>query len=501
MIREHLEAIEKKIDVRKNLIDLKGKIKDVAGKHALLYALENKLDVFYRLLKEEDPKIRKNVATILGQLGVQESLKHLYEAYEAEQTLFVRSSYLSAMKEFDYREYVEQFKEQLHLLRQIPPLEENKKHVLEEIKLLQELILTIEGRKKHTFYGYGENSKIILLTNRNFQDITAEQLKSHRPKVFSAGVMAKTDQLEEVLEVRTFSEVLFVLEDCPALKVQGVEPKDLAEAMAKQIQESSLQEFLRVRHTEDAPFYFRVECKNKMDLKQRSTFTRKLAGYVEELSDGNLVNSTSHYEVELRLVESKTGDYNFLIKLYTLPDPRFSYRKQALSTSIQPVNAALAMHLAKAYLKPGAQVLDPFCGVGTMLIERSRFMETGDLYGVDIFGKGIEAARRNTQFAKITVNYINRDYFDFQHTYLFDEIITNLPRVIGQKTKKEITGLYTRFWEKSKEHLVSKGILVLYCYDREILQVTLPTKDYRVLEEFEISKKEGAYCYVVEYLG
>lgn len=500
MIREHLEAIENKIDIRKHLIELKKQSKDTAGKHALLYALGNKPDLFYALLKEEDPKIRKNVASILGQLGVQESLQHLYEAYEKEKTLFVRSSYLSAIREFDYREYVEQFKEQLHLLRQTPPEEESKKHILEEIRLLQELVLTLEGKKKHTFCGYGENSKIILLTNRNFPEITAEQIKSHRPKVFSAGVMAKTDQPEEVFNVRTFSELLFVLDDCPVLNVKEVPEAELAKTMAQQLRESSLLDFLCARHKEDGPFYFRVECKNRMDLKQRSSFTKKFAAFLEEFTDGNLINSTSNYEVEFRLVEAKTGDYNFLIKLYTLKDTRFSYRKQALSTSIQPVNAALAMHLAKEYLKPGAQVLDPFCGVGTMLIERNRFLETGDLYGIDIFGKGIEAARKNTEFAKVRVNYINRDYFDFQHEYLFDEIITNMPRVIGQKTKSEITKLYRSFWEKSKEHLANNGIMVLYCYDREILQATLPDRDYRIVKEFEISKKEGAYCYVIERL-
>ena len=99
MIREILENIQNNLDVRKNLIALKNEIKEVAGKHALLYAIGNELQMFYDLLKEEDPKIRKNAATILGKLGVQESLNHLFQAYEKEQTLFVKSSYLSAMKE------------------------------------------------------------------------------------------------------------------------------------------------------------------------------------------------------------------------------------------------------------------------------------------------------------------------------------------------------------------------------------------------------------------
>lgn len=82
MIREYLEQIENGMDVRKNLIALKAACKDSAGRTAVLYALNNQLQVFYDLLKSEEPKIRKNAALILGQLGVQDSLVPLFDAYE-----------------------------------------------------------------------------------------------------------------------------------------------------------------------------------------------------------------------------------------------------------------------------------------------------------------------------------------------------------------------------------------------------------------------------------
>ena len=73
--------------------------------------------------------------------------------------------------------------------------------------------------------------------------------------------------------------------------------------------------------------------------------------------------------------------------------------------------------------------------------------------------------------------------------------------MIGKKTKKEITELYKKFWIKAKEHLKQGAVMVLYFYDRDILQSTLRNEWYEVLEEFEISKKEGAYCYVLRYEG
>ena len=281
-------------------------------------------------------------------------------------------------------------------------------------------------------------------------------------------------------------------------------PKDasldeMAKKMAKDIADGSLLEFLQERHSGKAPFYFRIECKNKMDRKQKSNFTKKLAAYLQTNTKDALRNSTSHYEVELRLVENKSGDFNFLIKLYTYEDPRFSYRREALATSIQPVNAALAMELVRPYLKEGAQVIDPFCGVGTMLIERGKLLPTGDVYGVDIYGQGIEGARTNTELAGQKINYINRDFFDFSHGYLFDEVISNMPRVMGQKTNKEITDLYIKFWLKIQKHLGKDATIVLYCYDRDILRKTLP-KTLSIKEEFEISKKEGSYVYVLKHV-
>lgn len=458
------------------------------------------MQMFYEFLKAEDPKIRKNAALILGQLGEQSSLDTLYEAYQTEETLFVKSSYLTAMKELDFRKYLEAFKARLQELMDTEPEESAKKHVQEERKILQDMILMLEGRKKHTFTGWKVPSRVILMTNRNFQEITKEQISTERCKVFNAGVQAYCDDLKRLFEIRTFSELLFVLEDCPSISVNNGDTMDKnAEQVAQKLCDSSLLSFLQKRHKGEAPYYFRIECKNKMDLKQKSAFTKKLAAYLEEKSTCALLNSTSHYEVELRLIENKTGGFNVLLKLYTMEDTRFSYRKEVLASSIQPVNAALAMQLAAPYLKKGAQVLDPFCGVGTMLIERNRYEETGDLYGIDLYGVGIDAARENTKLAGIRVNYINRDFFDFKHDYLFDEVISNMPRVMGQKTAKEIQELYQKFWKKIQEHIGQGAILVLYCYDKDIFQTTIPSERFHVLENFEISKKEGSYVFVIRY--
>ena len=95
-----------------------------------------------------------------------------------------------------------------------------------------------------------------------------------------------------------------------------------------------------------------------------------MSAELERLTRRRLINSPSDYEIELRLIENKTGRLNVLVKYNTINDTRFAYRKESVAASIKPVNAALFVELAKDYMIPDAQVLDPFCGVGTMLIER-----------------------------------------------------------------------------------------------------------------------------------
>lgn len=81
-----------------------------------------------------------------------------------------------------------------------------------------------------------------------------------------------------------------------------------------------------------------------------------------------------------------------------------------VAASIHPSLAAMLVSLAKPYLKENAQILDPFCGVGTMLIERDIAQPAREKYGIDIFGPAIEGARENASLAGEKINFIHRDY-------------------------------------------------------------------------------------------
>ena len=66
--------------------------------------------------------------------------------------------------------------------------------------------------------------------------------------------------------------------------------------------------------------------------------------------------------------------------------------------------------------------MDPFCGVGTMLIERDIRVPAREKYGTDIFGEAIDKARENASAAGELIHFIHRDFFDFRHEYKFDAV-------------------------------------------------------------------------------
>lgn len=496
MIAEVWEQIKKDRDVRQNLSKLRQELKQNKSQAALLYQIAGEEQQLVELLKHEDAKTRKNAALLLGDLGLPEFLDPLYQAYTNEQQMFVKSAYLTAMKNFDYRKFLDDFKVRLEALTKAEMTDENRKHLSAEIKELSALIVTIEGMQMHPFTGTSKSYDIILLTNRNFPELTAEALQKldaqAKTEVFGAGVMARVSNLKWINQLRTYSELLFVVKGMSGCAM------DAGKAAAT-IVNSNLLKFLKQSHDGEPPFYFRVEFKSKMDLGKRSAFAKKLSGQIEKLSERKLINSTSNYEIEIRLIENKEGNLNLLVKLFTLKDERFIYRQETTPTSIRPVNAAITVDLAKAYMKEGAQVLDPFCGVGTMLIERHKAVKANTTYGIDLQAEAINKARQNTENAHQIIHYINRDFFDFKHEYLFDEIITDMPFRIGRVTDEEIYDLHVRFFQAAKAHLQKDAILILYSHNKEDVEKLAVKNGYRLQKTYEISKKEGTYVIVLQY--
>ena len=470
MVKDIYENICRGEEVRANLIQLKQQLQDPREKSAFAYMLAGDFRKLAVLLKDEDAKVRKNAALILGELESEDVLPWIYEAYEKEKQLFVRESYLKAMEKLDFSSLLPKLKKRQNMLQEelLTVTEEGRKHLAKESAVLSRMLLRYEKPRHHTFIGM-ENADVILLCNRCQRGITAEQISTGEVSLLAGGVRVQDGSLEEILKIRTWSELLFPLH---GMIIREQTPQ----AAAETVFHTQLMEILENCHEEKGSFRFRVEYKGTMDERKKGDFIKQTALLLEEKSDRRLLNSISDYELEIRLVESKKGGFLPFLRLCTIKDRRFAYRRESIANAISPVNAALIMQIAGAYLQENAQVLDPFCGVGTMLIERKYFRAADPLYGVDLYAEGIQKARANTERAGMPIHYVTRDFFTFEHEYLFDELITDMPPAADEN-------FYLAFFKKAESLLKRGAVLVLY--NR---QGTLLEQMSRRCEKLEILK-------------
>ncbi len=481
-----LELLKSGSDTKNNLQQLRKELKEL-GTSGIPEEIREQSDVFVSLLSDEDPKIRQNAAHILGLLKVKGTEEALFSSYLRDETLYNKAAYLTAISGMDHSALDERLLAKRDELIAGTYEPEMKKHIGEELHELS--LLLKDSFAKHEFSASGMVNECVLLTNRNFKAVTMKQVESIPHKEFTAGVMVKTKQPERLLNtVRTFSEMLFVPD---GIRICSSDP---AEA-AKELTEAHIVDYIAARLTNpEAPVFFRIDYRAK-DEKAAAPFEKKLASELELASGFRLVNSTSDYEIELRFIDTSDSKLVVLIRFCGLFDKRFAYRKNTLPVSMKPYLAALLMNLAKDCFKDNAAVLDPFCGCGTMLVEREHIRPARLYYGVDIFGDAVTAAEQNIKLAGLAskTELIKRDFLDFTHKYRFDEVITDMPFVTGQKGLADITALYASFFKKLPGVLESSGTTFIYTRNRDLLRKYAFAAGFTLLAEFEISRMEGSY--------
>ena len=476
------EGVQKVIradNSRESLIELKNSLR---GDNAHL--AWDDVDYLITLLRLPDPKSRKNVAQILGIAKVQKAADPLLQALKAEEVEYVKSAYLIALKSINIDQLRGRLSELRDELSRKQITDENKKHIDEQMNAYNDLL----GAEiaKHKFVGGGIPSEVVLITQKGLSQFTADSLYSSTKKVLSIGVCAKINSYDEVKHVRTYKEMLYIV---PGLKKTSADPYEAAADFAN----GTLKKFLDERHKEEAPWGYRVNLISRMDDKNKNLFIKRFAGELYRLSGGYFVNAPSNYEMEFRMFENKEGKLTVLVKLNTINDTRFDYRKDVVAASIRPELAATLIKLSADYLKSNIQVLDPFCGVGTMLIERAKYRNVFPIFGVDTFGEAITKARSNAEAANVDINFIQRDYFDFKSNSPFDEIITNMPFATKDEDRAKIDEIYRKFFDYSKKMLKKGAYIIMYVRDINAAREYSKKYGYFLEKEVLISDNENSY--------
>ncbi len=493
MIKELYREICEDRDVRKNLIALRRELAQEENRRAFAYLLGGDFGRLTGLLDREDPKIRKNAALILGDMETEDVLPFLFHAWEKEETLFIRSDYLKAMKKLDCRRYREAFAERRARLLALDAPQEDRKHVREELLAL-DAILSAQGRvRRHVFTGCPAGSvDVILMTGPLNREVTARQIHTGTVRMLKSAVRVDGADLEELLPIRTYVRMMFPFRGNPVISPDP-------ERAGEELNALDIPDLLDLMHEGKGIYRYRLDVRGEADPADKARFIRRCSEALDRLSGGKLLNSTSDYEIEIRLVQRKDGTAIPMISLFTVADRRFAYRKEYVADSISPVNAATVMQLARPFLREKAQVLDPFCGVGTMLIERNYCVQASDMYGIDLYGEAVRKAKINTDITGMRVNYINRDFLDFHHDYLFDEIVTDLPcRASGDLTPDL---LYDRFLGKAGEVLADGAVLVLYTMEPGLLEKNLKKHagSYQIRGRYPMLQAGKAETFILRY--
>lgn len=494
MIKQAIERIKKNQDIKDNLLLIREELRKDEGnpEQNREIVLEHR-ELLEELMEQEDPKVRRACAQILACVQSQKSLDAIFLAYRKEETLYLREDYLKALSELNYGKLVPELKTRLEELLHTEMKEEHRGHLLSEAEALFEMLKAKEALPRHRFMGLPDTREVLLTTKAGLQDVTIRQLPKIPRKKVPEGVMVKTDNIEPLYEIRTFEDLLFYM---GKVKTDRPEP----EILAGELFDLGIAEFLEKTHEPSGPMGVRIGLSDSMERSKKGAYVKRIGQELTRLSNGRLINSTSGYEAELRLLQNPDGSHRVLLKLHTMPRRRFDYRKEAVASSMKPYLAATLLQLASPYLKEGAQVLDPYCGVGTMLIERRAVKPTADCYGVDCFGEAVQKARSNSEKIGPYIHYIQRDFEEFTHSYPFDEIITDMPVMTKKVSREEIKRCYRLLFAKGKELLKDGGILVVYGNEHGLMKQQLRlNKEFFLLREFEIEQRLDTHLYVVEY--
>jgi len=445
------------------------------------------------LLMHSDPKVRKNVCGVIGELGDAAYLEALYNAYYAEDKLFVRYSYVLAIGNCGSVVDAEKLKKMFEdvVMNEKASKDNNSlittnKHINEEKLALTRAIDKLSPPIRHEFKGFNEfeNAVPMLLTVMNYQyQQTLKELEENLidGRLVDEGILIYENDLDKVYTCRTFYELLFPLDECESLEFDY-------KIIAAAIIDAKVVDFLSQCHECDpnSPFWYRVEFKTMDASRERSEFVKNLSRELDELSCGSLKNSPSSYEVEIRIVE-RNNACSVFIKLYSYADSRFNYRKNEIATSINPVTAAIIIKSIEKWIRPNARVIDPFCGTGTMLIERAKLGEVETLTGIDIYRTAISAATINSKLATVNIELIAEDILEYSTLDLFDELITNMPFDNKSATHNKYTDLYNGFVNKIPSLVLPGGMAFVYTIEKQLFrEVLMDNKELELLQEIKI---------------
>ncbi|HWA77161.1 MAG TPA: methyltransferase domain-containing protein [Polyangiaceae bacterium] len=174
------------------------------------------------------------------------------------------------------------------------------------------------------------------------------------------------------------------------------------------------------------------------------------------------------------------------LRVFEEPLHRRRYKQRSYPGTLHPP-LARAMALL-AGLGTNATVLDPFCGVGTLLLEARLLEHSAQCHGVDIDAGRLSAARENAELAGVSINLVGGDaaQLPFEGS-TFERVLTNLPWGVAVEPEgalKQGSGL---FWTELARVLRSDGRAIVLTDPKTALAAAVRESELSLLLRFRVS--------------
>lgn len=420
-------------------------------------------------LTSPDFKARKNAARVMGAMCDPMYEDSLIQAMRVEGSRIVLPSIILALGAINTDSARAAIS--AHVVRPAES-EREEKHVASEREAVRKALSRSQhDLKRHVFTGlkFPVEVKMVCaegLGDALFGELIANGISPYAHDGQSAWV--RTDDMAGLYTMRCADDILIGA----AMHVPA-NPGELAKAAL------SGARTINLAHSTESPLRCRIAVYNSQENKRQL-----ISDMIAHMGE-TFINSPSDYEIEVCVY--LYGDFaDVYYRLHTLADSRFSYRLNSVPASINPSVAAGMLRLAKPYLHPDARVLDPFCGSGTMLIERERLMPAMSLTGVDIAHRAIDVARENAQAAGSRAKFICNDCLRFQVRRPYDELIANMPfgnRVSNHRQNEE---LYAAFISRIRDWMRPGAFVLLYSMEFSLLKrliASAPHLEFMKLEK------------------
>jgi 23S rRNA G2445 N2-methylase RlmL len=231
------------------------------------------------------------------------------------------------------------------------------------------------------------STEVILLARAGLEKLLAEELSGvkgvERVQVEGGGRVRAllTGSLEMLFAARLWLELRF-----PIAGGEANDGEAAAESIARAVSGTTARDVLETWSS--GPARYRIEW---VDAGHRRAATWEAVRAIARRAPG-LVNDPTASAWEI-LVTTRFGAVDVALRPRGFDDPRFVWRKRDVPAASHPTVAAALARIAGT--DDDDVVWDPFVGSGGELVERSLLGRYAALFGTDVDGRALEAAREN----------------------------------------------------------------------------------------------------------